>query len=163
MGRCEREYRGKMYPDHAWSSRPDGVVCIQCGKVEKTPKLRLQCQEQSSKVCPVLRCRYHLVADHPRTRRLLRKIAAALDEGKRVTADVLIDELVEELAPRDIPARVRRSWCVLDQAERGGMTLEQIGRLVDVTRERARQIEKAGLDAIGDGYHPEYAEAVANG
>lgn len=132
-------------------------------KMPLLPLVRGECRGEPHKVCPVLRCRYHMVSDHPRTRRLLKKIAAAMDDGNRVKADVLIDELVEELAPYDIPDRVRRSWCVLDQAERGGMTLEQIGRLVDVSRERARQIERDGLDAIGDGYHPEYVEAVANG
>jgi hypothetical protein len=35
--------------------------------------------------------------------------------------------------------------CSLDVAERGGLTLEAVGRLVNVTRERLRQMETAAL------------------
>jgi hypothetical protein len=35
--------------------------------------------------------------------------------------------------------------CALDLAERGGMTLDQVGALLNMTRERARQIENAAL------------------
>ena len=35
--------------------------------------------------------------------------------------------------------------CALDVAERGGTSLEQIGRLFGLTRERVRQIESAAL------------------
>ena len=35
--------------------------------------------------------------------------------------------------------------CALDVAERGGMTLEEIGDLLNVTRERARQVEQGAL------------------
>jgi hypothetical protein len=38
--------------------------------------------------------------------------------------------------------------CALDIAERGGLSLEQIGALLNVTRERARQIESAGLEKL---------------
>lgn len=35
--------------------------------------------------------------------------------------------------------------CALDVAERGGITLEEIGKLMNLTRERVRQIEIEGL------------------
>lgn len=35
--------------------------------------------------------------------------------------------------------------CSLDVADRGGMTLEEVGQLTNVTRERIRQIESRGL------------------
>ena len=35
--------------------------------------------------------------------------------------------------------------CALDLAERGGLTLEAIGALLNLTRERARQLEQSGL------------------
>ena len=38
--------------------------------------------------------------------------------------------------------------CALDIAERGGLTHEEIGRMLNVTRERARQVEEAGLDKL---------------
>ena len=40
--------------------------------------------------------------------------------------------------------------CALDVAERGGATLEEIGRALNVTRERARQIEGAALAHLAD-------------
>lgn len=38
--------------------------------------------------------------------------------------------------------------CALDLAERGGLTHEQIGTLLNVTRERARQVEESGLTKL---------------
>lgn len=38
--------------------------------------------------------------------------------------------------------------CSLDVADRGGVTLEQVGALINITRERARQIESLGLAAF---------------
>jgi hypothetical protein len=40
--------------------------------------------------------------------------------------------------------------CALDVAERGGLTLEEIGRLLNVTRERARQVEQGALVKLRD-------------
>jgi hypothetical protein len=46
------------------------------------------------------------------------------------------------LTPDQMPA----AWsCVLDVAERGGVTLEEIGDALNVTRERTRQIELVAL------------------
>jgi hypothetical protein len=36
--------------------------------------------------------------------------------------------------------------CVLDLAKNGGMTLDDIGEVMNITRERARQIEAMALD-----------------
>lgn len=51
--------------------------------------------------------------------------------------------------PRPCPHRCRHRLdtgrCVLDLAERGGMSLGEVGRELGVTRERARQLEKAAL------------------
>ena len=38
-----------------------------------------------------------------------------------------------------------RETCALDVAERGGMTLEEVGEILNLTRERIRQVEAAGL------------------
>jgi hypothetical protein len=38
--------------------------------------------------------------------------------------------------------------CALDVAERGGMSLEELGRLLNVTRERARQLEESGKEKV---------------
>lgn len=39
--------------------------------------------------------------------------------------------------------------CSLDVADRGGMVLESVGRLMQLTRERIRQIEVSGLRHLG--------------
>lgn len=39
--------------------------------------------------------------------------------------------------------------CVLDVADRGGLTLEDTGARLDITRERVRQIEVAALPKLG--------------
>jgi len=35
--------------------------------------------------------------------------------------------------------------CALDIAERGGVTLEEVGEILNLTRERVRQVEVTGL------------------
>jgi len=40
--------------------------------------------------------------------------------------------------------------CSLDEADKGGLTLAEVGEAIRVTRERTRQIEVRGLDAIRD-------------
>ena len=44
--------------------------------------------------------------------------------------------------------------CALDVADRGGITLEDVGNLLNLTRERIRQVERSGIDklrsALGD-------------
>ncbi len=38
--------------------------------------------------------------------------------------------------------------CALDVAERGGLTLEEVGEILNLTRERIRQVEAAGLQKL---------------
>ena len=38
--------------------------------------------------------------------------------------------------------------CSLDVAGRGGMTLEEVGHILNLTRERVRQVEVAGLEKL---------------
>ena len=40
--------------------------------------------------------------------------------------------------------------CALDVAERGGMTLEEVGEILNLTRERVRQLEATGLQKLLD-------------
>jgi hypothetical protein len=40
--------------------------------------------------------------------------------------------------------------CSLDVADRGGITLEEVGAILNLTRERIRQVEVRGLDKIRD-------------
>lgn len=38
--------------------------------------------------------------------------------------------------------------CALDIAERGGITLEEVGSIMNLTRERIRQVEVTGLEKL---------------
>jgi Sigma-70, region 4 len=38
--------------------------------------------------------------------------------------------------------------CALDVAEKGGITLEEVGDIMNLTRERIRQVETRGLDKV---------------
>jgi hypothetical protein len=49
-------------------------------------------------------------------------------------------------SPGDVPPD---ESCALDVAERDGATLETVGLLLNLTRERARQIEVQGLQRLG--------------
>lgn len=53
------------------------------------------------------------------------------------------------------------SNCALDHAEaEGGMTLEEVGELLGVTRERVRQIEKRALSRLREGTAGEFLAEV---
>jgi hypothetical protein len=41
--------------------------------------------------------------------------------------------------------------CALDVADRGGITLEEVGEIMNLTRERIRQVELRGLEKLRDG------------
>jgi len=41
-----------------------------------------------------------------------------------------------------------RETCALDVAARGGLTLEEVGEILNLTRERIRQVEAAGLKKL---------------
>ncbi len=84
------------------------------------PQTRADC-EDGPRPCPFVSCKYHLFLDvNPETGSL------------RITfPDTDISEIEES--------------CALDVANQDGRTLEQVGRLVNLTRERIRQIEVHGL------------------
>lgn len=50
--------------------------------------------------------------------------------------------------PAEIRLPVVREGCVLEAAERGGMTLEEIATRLSITRERVRQIETGALTKL---------------
>lgn len=85
------------------------------------PKTRGEC-EHAPRPCPWVSCRHHLYADiKERTGRLL----------------------VQDDEPWDLP-----ETCSLDVANHGGETLEYIGALLGLTRERVRQIEDIALRKV---------------
>ena len=86
------------------------------------PRTRADC-EGGARPCPWVSCQHHLFLD-----------VQASGGIKLVFPDLEVWELAES--------------CALDVAERNpneGITLEQTGELLNITRERVRQIEKRGI------------------
>ena len=87
------------------------------------PARRSECRNDK-RPCLYVSCRYHLYLD-----------------VNPVTGSIKInfpDREVWELA----------DTCALDVAERGGITLEEVGDIMNLTRERIRQVEVSGLQKL---------------
>jgi hypothetical protein len=84
------------------------------------PKTRAECREEA-RPCPWVACKFHLYLDvNPET------------------GSIKIN--FPDLEPEDM-----KDTCSLDVAERGGITLEEVGEIMNLTRERIRQVEVRGL------------------
>jgi hypothetical protein len=87
------------------------------------PKTRAECVDME-RPCPFVSCKYHLYVDvHP--------IRGSI---KVNFTDLEVWEMTET--------------CALDIADRGGITLEEVGEIMNLTRERVRQVETAGLSKL---------------
>ena len=94
---------------------------------ESRPRSRAECR-QAERPCPFVSCKFHLYLDvNPHTGSI-----------KLNFPDLEVWELSET--------------CSLDVADRGGITLEEVGELLNLTRERIRQVEAAGLDKLRGEY-----------
>jgi len=90
---------------------------------EPRPRSRAECKNEP-RPCPFVSCRYHLYLDvSPRTGSI-----------KLNFPDLEVWELGES--------------CALDVAERGGATVEHLGAMLNVTRERIRQLEIRALTSL---------------
>jgi len=84
------------------------------------PTTRAECREEM-RPCPWVACKHHLYLDiNPET------------------GSIKIN--FPDLEPWDL-----QHTCALDVAERGGITLEEVGEIMNLTRERIRQVEVRGL------------------
>jgi hypothetical protein len=84
------------------------------------PQTRGDCMEME-RPCPFVACKYHLYIDvHP--------VRGSI---KINFPDVEVWEMTDT--------------CALDIADRGGITLEEVGQIMNLTRERVRQLETQGL------------------
>lgn len=93
------------------------------------PKKRSDCLAggvNEQRPCPFVSCEHHLYLDIEEDRGALRYNFPGID------LEALPDT------------------CVLDIADRGGATLEEVGHAINVTRERVRQIEGAAFRKISD-------------
>lgn len=101
----------------ALHSDPDGFTW---GELDAwRPLTRSEC-EHADRPCPWFACRYHLAGD-------------VTDAGS--VALRFPQQSIGEL----------RETCALDVAARGGLTLEEVAALLNLTRERVRQVEASGL------------------
>jgi len=84
------------------------------------PQTRAECREEA-RPCPWVACKHHLYLDiNPET------------------GSIKIN--FPDLEPWEL-----QHTCALDVAERGGITLEEVGEIMNLTRERIRQVEVRGL------------------
>lgn len=87
------------------------------------PQSRGECAEME-RPCPFVSCKYHLYIDvHP------------------VRGSIKINF-------PDLEVWEMTDTCALDIADRGGITLEEVGEIMNLTRERVRQVETQGLSKL---------------
>jgi hypothetical protein len=91
-------------------------------------------------------CRHHLALEITR----YGSIRVAV-EGNPVSFDQIADAVAAALPKL-------KETCVLDVAARGPITLEEIGELVQLTRERVRQVEEPALRKVRRAIEAENAE-----
>jgi hypothetical protein len=108
------------------------------GDLEPIPRTWGECQERAlgtlKNPCWYLRCRYNLLLDlDPRN-----------GSYKVTWPDLTSGAYGDEY--HALPA----ATCVLHEAASGGLTLEEIGQAMNLTRERVRQIETKALYALRD-------------
>jgi hypothetical protein len=84
------------------------------------PKTRGDCID-GERPCPFVSCKHHLYLD----------VSARTGAIKLNFPDLEVWEMTET--------------CALDVADRGGTTLEEVGAIMNLTRERIRQVEVKGL------------------
>ena len=95
------------------------------------PRMREEC-ENGPRPCPYVSCKHHLYID----------VSARTGAIKLNFPDLEVWDLGES--------------CALDVADRGGTTLEDVGAIMNLTRERIRQVEVkalAKLEALRDMMH----------
>ena len=97
------------------------------GESEGRPRTRAECGG-GERPCPYVSCAHHLYLDVSRTGAI-----------KLNFPDLEVWEMKES--------------CALDVADRGGERLEGVGEVLNLTRERIRQIENAALEKLRDRGH----------
>ena len=128
--------RSKTIPSRRLTNDVQSDLSVLLGDLEESrPQLREDCRT-AERPCPYVSCKYHLYLD----------INQETGSIKVNFPDLEVWEMSET--------------CALDVADRGGITLEEVGELVNLTRERIRQVEVLGLDKLRVSYEapPESTE-----
>ncbi len=106
---------------------------------EVRPKLRSECINNGVRPCPFVSCAHHLFLDVRKVQRVVRsrKIPREAVDTIRINFPVF--------SPLDLEFS-----CSLDEVREfpDGMTLEEMGQRMNLTRERVRQLEVAVLEKI---------------
>ena len=89
----------------------------------RRPASRTECKD-SARPCPFVSCKYHLFLD-----------------VNPSTGSIKVN--FPEMEVWQMPFT-----CALDVADKGGITLEEIGYIMNLTRERVRQLEATALEKI---------------
>lgn len=87
------------------------------------PKTRADCID-GPRPCPFVSCKFHLYLD-------------VKDETQSIKLNFPHLEVWE-----------MEHSCALDVSEQGGLTLEDVGHILNLTRERVRQVEVAGIEKL---------------
>jgi hypothetical protein len=119
-----RKEMARMFRQQAAAGGADPELQPLMAELDATrPKVRGDCAE-GERPCPYVSCKFNLYVDvNPRT-----------GSVKMNFPDKELWELAET--------------CALDVADRAGITLEEVGVIMNLTRERVRQLEMRGLSKL---------------
>ncbi len=127
--RRKREVRARTISVKRMTKRELELGRLLYPEVEvERPTTRADCAN-GARPCPFVSCKHHLFLD----------VSARTGAIKLNFPDLEVWDMTET--------------CALDVADRGGTTLEEVGAIMNLTRERIRQVEVKGLaklQALGD-------------
>jgi hypothetical protein len=119
--RRKREVRGRTISVKRMTKRELELGRLLYPEVDvEKPQTRADCAN-GARPCPFVSCKHHLYLD----------VSARTGAIKLNFPDLEVWEMSET--------------CALDVADRGGTTLEEVGAIMNLTRERIRQVEVKGL------------------
>jgi hypothetical protein len=121
FGRRSTTVSLKTIAREARRQAPDPELAPFLAELQRLRPERRQDCEELPRPCPFLSCRYHLF----------------LDVNPHVGS-------IKFNFPGKEPWELRDT-CALDVADRGGITLEEVAKVINVTRERVRQMEQRAL------------------
>jgi hypothetical protein len=97
-----------------------GAIMFPMPEDVERPRMREECKE-GARPCPFVSCKHHLYLDvNPETGSI-------------------------KLNFPDLEVWEMKETCSLDVADKNGITLEEVGEIMNLTRERIRQVEVRGL------------------